>query len=372
MFKKELWLAVLIPAHLAFVACTTDDDDSVGDDDDTASPIAIIDNNIAGVDDFFYQGTIFIEFSRTPDSATFTLKDDGGTTVATTVESDDEQYWIAPNAALDPNSDYTLTAEWGPCDGCPTDIAFSTSNHGETLADASILVDRTFDIDLAGATFVEPPGVGPILASQIGEIRVLFTITDESDFGAGTIEIVGAVGEESGGQIVVEACDETLPLTETQPASWNNPELQIGPADLTLSIQGITATIDQLYIGGTIKPDGSDMAGGTFSGTIDTRPLDGVLDEEGEKGAICELVEQTIGIGCENCASDNQPFCLSVLAEDIVANYVPGLSIAPRTCVDIICDPACAGDQANDYDEDGDGTFELCPAYVDAATSCPL
>jgi hypothetical protein len=370
MLKARFWLALMAPFAFLIAGCPpADDDDSTGDDDDTV-PVGVEDSNIldnsgSGVDDFYYESNIWVEFTDDPDagSVTLTLTGPDGAVAGTTAMPKDDEATFDPGTNLAPNADYTLTVEWAPCDGCPIDIAFSTSDHGQGVTDEAGLVGNTYDIDLAGATFVEPPGVGSILASQIGDIRVLFTMTAASDFAGGTVDIVGAVGEEAGGNITVDPCTETLKLTETQPATWDSATgaLAIGPADLSLSIQGITADIQQLLITGTVKPDGINMAGGVFAGTIDTRPLDGLLDDSGEEGAICDLVEETVGIPCDDCGG-GEMFCLSLRAEDIIAELVPGLTIPARACEDILGDATCTDDWGT-YDEDGDGTYELCPGF---------
>ena len=61
-------------------------------------------------------------------------------------------------------------------------------------------------------------------------------------------------------------------------------------------------------------------------------------------------------------------FCLSVLADSIVAKKIDGLALVAMTCETIIdmfiADPTECTDEAGDLDEDGDGVYELCGDYA--------
>lgn len=387
--RKTLWLLLLASAAVGLNGCP------VADDDDATEPVVypfIVEANPSAAGDetnFFYQADLRVEFDRPPETATIVLKDAGGAELGGTQTADNpgRTFTFDPTADLVPDSSYTVEVAWTPKETAgPATIPFQTGPHGTEIgAGAADMIGVVYNIDLANATFVEPPGVGPIIGSQLDGMAILFTPTDESDFGAGTLHILGAMGAEEGGNIVQEPCAQTLPFTygpngvfdgggDDQPASFIDPVMQIGPTDLTITIQGISATIQDLFIGGTFNPDLSDMRGGTFAGSIDTRPLAPELDPDGGESAVCDLVWETVQVACEECGEPNPgAFCLSVLAEDIVATEVPGLVLQPLTCVDIIDlalnpvdpqNPVCAADEAAEYDEDGDGAYELCPDYV--------
>ena len=290
-----------------------------------------------------------------------------------------------------------MTINWNS-DDSPLAVSFSTGPYGNSVSDADAMVGKVFNIDLAAATFVEPPGVGPILQSQIGDVAILFSPTSDSNFAVGSqpgLHIIGGIGEVSGGSVAQDLCSETLAFTygpdgtlggtpnDDTPATWADPVLTLGPTDLPIAVQGIEANIEDLIITGTFHPDLTDLRGGIFSGTVDTRPLAPELDPEGGKGAICELVEETIGTPCVACASDGEPFCLSVLAEDVTAAHIAGLELQSRNCMDIIGDyvstssetePTCksAAEAFDvDVDENGemDGTYTGCQLWVDAQGS---
>ena len=378
--RKTIWILLLLPL---LIACPTEEPEP-----EPTPGAFIIDGNplpAGSTTDFFFQAHIWVEFDRPAEGVAVVLKDAAGSELGGTQDQDTpgRVYSFDPTADLSPSASYTLEVTWTNFDAAnvtpPVVIPFQTSSHGTPVGDgAADMIGRVYNIDLAGATFVEPPGVGPIIGSQLDGIAILFTPTDESDFDAGDMHILGALGEEEGGTIAQEACTETLAFTygpngvydgggDDTPAAWIDPDMELGPTDITLAIQGIEATIQQLFIAGTFAPDLSDMRGATFAGKIDTRPLAPELDPDGGPGAICDLVWETVNVACEECGEPNPgEFCLSVLAEDITAAEVPDLTLIAWDCVSLIeADLAgtdCDG-EADDYDEDGDGVYELCPDY---------
>ena len=388
---KNLWSLLLLSLLALAVGCAPagDDDDSgtPADDDDTADIDVIITNSSPRPDDnnFFFAADPWVRFDRAPTSATLTLNGADGTAVDSTDVVDGTLMTLELASPLTPSTAYDLVIEWAPCNGCPTTISFETGPYGDLMPDpAATLVGATYNIDLAQADFVEPPGVGPILQSQIGDIAILFSMLPESSFEAPQpgLQIIGALGaviDPVNGIIEQEACTETLAFTagidgiigtgDDTPATWNNPNLELGPTNLDISVQGIQATIQDLVITGTFHPEGDDMQGGTFAGKVDTRPLAPELDPEGGEDAVCNLVVETIGIECEPCAEDGtEPFCLSVLAENIIAMKVDGLALMAMTCETIIdmslADPAECASEAADLDADLDGIYEGCGDYT--------
>ncbi len=374
--RKTLAL-LLFAAPLALSGCPTEP----VDDDDATDPVRIpiiVEAHPVPDGQLFYQSNLWVEFDVPPDSVTLELS--GGLAGTTTSSSNDRIWTLDPTDDLDSDSSYSLTVTWSPTESDPLVINFTTGRHGEPVPDPTGLIGQVYNIDLAGATFVEPPGVGAIIGSQLDGIAILFSPTDESSFEPGDqpgMHILGALGAEEGGDIFQEECTETLAFTygpdhvfgggDDVPATWNDPRMELGPADLPLSIQGISATIQDLEITGTFHPELDDMQGGTFAGKIDTRPLAPELDPDGGEDAICQLVFETVGVECEECGGDIPgPFCLSVLATDIVAEHIPGLELTPYTCGDLIDIYLASGecDEALDFDEDGDGEYELCPDWT--------
>jgi hypothetical protein len=382
---KNIWLlALMIPALL--IGCDTPP--AADDDDDTErTPILVEVSPTFEQTDFFYRSTVVAEFDIAPDSATVTLLDASGTPVAGTAATatNGREFTFDPDADLASSAGYSMVIEWSPAaEGhSPFTNAFQTSAHGGVIADPTGMVGLVYSIDLAGATFVEPPGIGPILQSQMDGFSVLFTPLAESNFEGGELHVMGAVGGASeSGKEIQDPCAPTLAFTagddgifgtaDDTPAEWNNPEMVLAADALPLTIQGVTATIQDLLISGTFHPDLTNMRGGVFAGIIDTRPLVGALGSGEDENEICDLVESTVGVSCISCTTDDgddtdEVFCLSLRAEDLAADVLEDVTLQDRPCEVIIDDFVTSGacdSEAAAYDADGDGVYELCEAFI--------
>jgi len=382
---KNLWLiALTIPALL--IGCGGEPDPTDDDDDAVRYPILVEVSPSLNQTDFFYRSSLVAEFDIAPDSVTVTLTDADGNAVdgTETVETNGRVVTFDPTADLMSSSAYTMTVEWSPTEEgqAAFENAFQTSSHGGDVGEPATMIGNVYNIDLAGATFVDPPGIGPILQSQMDGFSVLFTAIEEgTDFDSGVLHVMGAIGADDGGAISQDACAPTLAFTagddgvvgtaDDTPATWNNPEMLLEADELPLTIQGVTATIQDLVISGTFHPDMTNMRGGVFGGVIDTRPLVGALGSGESETEICDLVESTVGVPCISCTDDGDDtddlFCLSILAEDLAADVIEGLTLQDRPCDviigDFVADGSCA-DEAASYDADADGTYELCPEFT--------
>ncbi len=365
---------------------TPDDDDSTPDDDDVTpndddstdvGPDVVI---IAVApepedDDVFVDGAFWVRFDRAPDSAGLSLTEGGQPVDLDTWEeaSGTVLSWLAVDG-LEPETDYELTLSWSPNSAGDFTYGFTTSDAGLPLSNPTALVNRVFSTDLATGNFVEPPGVGPILQSQLDGVVLLCDIAPESDFSPSAqpgLHFVSGMGEQDGNDIVPEQCSEVSWLTagsdqqigtsDDDPADWSNPSFDLGPFNMSMPMQGLSVDLNDVVMTGTYAQDGGSIVGGTLSATIDTRPLAPELDPEGGEGAVCDLVEETVGVECEPCP-DGQPFCLSLVVTELISEYEPNLDLDITTCVDILDDFGCE-DEWDQYDEDGDGTYEGCPGF---------
>jgi len=380
--RTPTWLLVLcLPALLVLLACPPDPEP---EPEPLDYPIVTAVSPEPDETNFFFQAQLFAEFNSVPTSASITLADAGGAAVSgeSATTEGGRRIEFDPSADLASSASYTMTLTWEPTDQPPLEISFMTGPYGETLGEAAPgLADITYNIDLASATFVEPAGIGSLLGSQLDGVAVLFSVLPEpeSSFesGGSGLHILGAIGEESGGNIEQEACTETLAFTfgpdgefggdDDVPASWNDPLMELGPTDLPLAIQGVEVTLQDLQISGTFHPELDDMRGGVFAGKIDTRPLAPALVSDGDENAICELAYETVGVECEECGGDIPgPFCLTLRAEDVVAFEVPDLELDATTCADLIDDFLATGEcegEVAEFDSDGDGSYDLCPSW---------
>jgi hypothetical protein len=253
----------------------------------------------------------------------------GGGDMSATIESDidgtvssneDGTKWtLTPSAALTPSTSYSATLHY--CGGDAT-INFITSELGTAMSDESILVGKSYQLALSDARIVQPENVGDLL-SQYLDVTILIGV-DSINSDAGKIQMLGALGVDGVTPPAQDFCNPSIDFPEADFA--DAPHFVIGGEGTTdITVAGITVSIDNLNISGDFAPDGSYFGGGVLSGSIDTRPLDTLVSEDAEEGYICNLAAG-LGIQCEECPSGGA-FCLSLLADSIVATEVEGLTL---------------------------------------------
>lgn len=295
-----------------FAGCDAGDKTETGTADDSCD-VTVTTFPFQDSVDASYRGTI--EFMLSAPDTTATITSDIAGTV--TSNEDGTRWVLTPSAPLTPNSPYTATLNY--CGGA-VELAFTTSDLGTSLSDENILVGKTYELALDEARFVEPENVGQILQQYIGEVTIYIGV---ASVGGGKVQMVGALGNEDvpGTQAF---CDPSIDFPEADFAE--SPHFVIGgTGKTTLAVAGFSIDIENLNIGGDFASDGSYFGGGTLSGTIDTRPLDTLVDEEAEEGYICDLAAG-LGITCETCPSGGD-FCLSLYADSILATEVSGLTL---------------------------------------------
>jgi len=378
--RIQWWTLLLLSLGLMATGCPqANDDDSAGDDDDAANDDDAACAGILSVDpeadeDDVFGNKVSVTWDAVPSAGNIAVADAAGASVAGAITDDDNGrtliFTADENFAAD--TTFTVTVSQDCTDDVPFD--FTTGPYGAAVTTESDLIGRAFNLDLASATFVEPAGVGALLQGFLVDVYVIFNATDDSDLPNGEMHILGAVGELDGGDIIQDTCNESLPFTtgpdgivgtaDDAEATWANPDMELEADALELSVQGVSATIQDLLISAKFHPELTGFVGGTFAGQIDTRPLVGLLDSE-DPNAICDLVEETVGITCEDCGG-GENFCLGVVAEDVSGNHLANLpnGLEERTCVDIIEDAACGnGDYTVDGEDNGEIDPLLCPEW---------
>lgn len=356
---------------MAGCSCSPPGAGDAADDDlaDAGIPLVSMDPQ-DGDQDVFIQDDIELSFGGLPDEVTVSLDD-----LAGELTSSGADYVFDPAEDLEPETDYTLTVQWSPSDFEPAVVTFRTSRHGTAVLDEEAMVGETLSLDLSTADFVEPPGLGPVIGDQLEGTPLLVMPLPDSDFGAGELHVMGALGIEEGGVITQDPCAESVSFTagpdgvigtlDDTPADWLNPIFDLGPADLVLSVAGVEARLYDVFLTGIVHPERVDMRGVSFEGILDTRALAGALG--GGPEAACELLLDVAGVACEECGEPVPgEFCIDVVAENGVAVRVDGLQLLDVDCADVItralagdCDP----ETADAYDPDGNGTWPLCASY---------
>lgn len=309
---------------LALVACGGDksDDTAAGDTAGTDScTITVTTTPSSDAVNAYYRGTIEFRLSAADSTATIETSIPG----TQSTSADGKTVIWTPSEPLAPSTAYSATLHY--CGGDAV-LNFTTSELGGDIADTDSLVGKAFALDLLQARIVEPAGIGAVLSQFLTQDILVGVESVDGD----SIQMIGAIGADGAATPTQNFCDPTIPFPEANFAEA--PFFSIGPADTTLNVAGFAITIGQLNITGTLAPDGSYFGGGTLSGTIDTRPLAPLLDDSGDPGAICNLAV-SFGVTCEACPADGEPYCLNLVADQIVATGIttgPVVEVAGADC----------------------------------------
>lgn len=276
------------------------------DKDDTATCVIIVKSVYPadGSTDGYYRAAIDFELSN-PDPTAVITTDIPGT--QGTSEDGKHILWT-PDAPLAPETSYSATLDF--CGGSES-TTFTTSVAGNALTDAEALVGNLYQMDLRTAHVTAPPGLGEVLLEQLSAILLLGV---DGPVGS-TLPMTGAASKEN--ETTQDYCNLTVPLDDVDFSG--SPDLSVRNDQFTLYAVGTAIDVFDLAIDGTFLPDGSAMAGVSFSGTIDTRPLAPYVDDgDGSEAAICELAVN-FNTSCVVCPSDGQEFCLELAADRITA-----------------------------------------------------
>jgi len=109
----------------------------------------------------------------------------------------------------------------------------SAGDH-EEVTDLSDVMGRDYLFDLGSADFVEPEGVGLLLAQYMADVFLSPIHIQAIDEQAGVLEAFVAHFGESG----QDMCLPTTSLTDDHSGQWNNPFLALGPTDYPIHLGG--------------------------------------------------------------------------------------------------------------------------------------
>ncbi len=331
-------------ATLSLIACGGDKGGGTGttggDDGPNNNECTVTfqnENPADGTTDWYYMSALEVALSEADSTAVIDVADGSGAAVAgsTSFSEDGLVAYFTPDAPFAPSTQYTLTITTCGGEGGGS-IGFATSELGTPLQ--CDITGKSFRVDLASARFLKPVGVADLLLGSL-EDDILVGVTAQVDT---SLEMIGALSNGAGaGQ---DYCSPTIPFPT---ASFDDPAFNVGPADTSLTVAGVTVEISQLNISGAFAPDCSYFGGGVLSGELDARvlgpviePLLGMSDPDQICGALAGF-----GVTCDACASDGQPYCAEVLADQITADTT-GTTLS---CVDETeCHPSCATSTCDD------------------------
>ncbi|MEZ4240295.1 MAG: hypothetical protein R3F59_29900 [Myxococcota bacterium] len=299
-----------------------------GDDDDddsacTNSATAVFPTQ--GDADVYYRTKVRFALDTEDATAAIAVTDNAGTEVpGSSTVTGKEVLWTG-SAPLSPSTEYTATASY-ECGNSA--ITFTTSTTGSpTEVDVT---GSTFALDVANGQWLEPAGVGTLLASQLGDTQIFVSPTAVD---AASVTMFGAIG--SGG--TQDLCSPSIPFPA---ADFEDPYFSLQSDLLPLVISGFVINIQDLDLSGAFSPDGTRIQGASLRGSVDTRPLGEVFDLGTAEDAVCQFVAG-IGVNCVACSDGSGDYCLSVLVENIEAPVINGLTLQERTEDDIAQDPTC-------------------------------
>jgi len=281
---------------------------------------------VDGEADAFYHSNLDALLYTEDPYAVITLADATGAAVGGVSWIDTNTVRFDPTLPLDPLTTYdaTLTYE------CGVVVWTFTTRDTSPAIDPVGLPGSGYLLDLAGGTWVEPAGIGPLLQQSLEAQVLIEVLTADPD-----LEVRVALDDLGNGQ--QDMCIATI----EPPAEpfLDNPYFDIGPFDLPLGIQGINTDLGDVQMTGEFSADGQTIDAITLRSFVDTRPLLPLIGG-GAPDAMCQLVA-VFGTSCESCPSDGLPLCLNVHVEDMVADLTPGLSVVSRTQLDVDNDPLC-------------------------------
>jgi len=302
---STLALVLLVPACDGAV---TDDTDSVEECQITYE--AFPENEATRA---YYRTTIDATFSEVVEGATISVTDSGGTEVSGTTEWDGKRLYLTPDQPLSPGGEYTTTVSF-PCLGETESgqVTWTVSEVG-AATDAGGLVGNDYALDLGSARFLRPESVGDVIGEFL-DVEILMSVksVEGSD-----LTVFGAIGDsEQAG--VQEQCSPTIDFPSADFSE--NPYFELGPQQFTVEVEGVTVTIEDLFLAGSFSPDGSYIDGATLAGIVDTRPFAPLIEDDPDapEDAVCELVGN-LQIDCIECPDGSGAFCLEILADSIAA-----------------------------------------------------
>ncbi len=255
------------------------------------------------------------------------LQDAIGATVPATIGwSGDTSFTLVPDEALLPCAQYELVLT--DCASVRR-VAFSTSAFGQPIASGNgSLVDRTFVLDLEGATWEQPVGLGGLFGLYLDDpilLGVLYADAVYIDFIA-ALAIVSDIGG------VTQDPDQDpweFPTADFSGAPYFDATAAL--VELHVPDSGgddIILPVEDFRLEGTFSADGAAIGGGRLTGLADTRDLGALLGSAGDPDAACDEAG-TFGASCVACGSDGGMYCLEIEATGIEGTLLPGVVLDP-------------------------------------------
>ncbi len=280
---------------------------------------------------------LFTEGNVLEGGAAVHFEEDPGVTYTATIH--DDRVVFSPDAALAADTTYTWTADL--CDAVGVaGGSFTTRGEGEAVEDPTVLVDRTFSLDLVNATWIEPTGLGGDLVASFFAGVFLIGVQDVTDT---ELDTIMAVGEDiGGGQVQQDPCYETI---DFDPADFTrNPYFELEASRMPLEVQGQSVMLDGVRIFGALVDDGTDLTDAELKGDADLRQLGPTWED------YCAYGE-SFGVSCQACDSDGEEACVKLHVAEIDGVVQAGLVVSEV----LDADAECGNDTDKETDTSGGG-----------------
>lgn len=273
-----------------------------------------------GATDVYYRDSMIVNFEGDGGSATLSLADSSGVPVPVTATftSGNVQAIVVPDSPLTPLTGYQLSAT--VCD-VDTTSTFTTSELGTPLdEDTLTLLGKTFSFRLSDSDITEPAFLNLIAGTYL-TVPILLGVESVD---SAQIHMIGGLGDDSGATIK----QESLPTWDFPSADFTTqPFFHAESPLITIMYGDVPIPIADFNISGTFNRTGTTIEEGHATGIGDSRYMSELVGKPADDyGAVCDLAAAA-GVVCTACA-DGEPYCLYIVAENIIASEVEGLTMA--------------------------------------------
>ena len=183
----------------------------------------------------------------------------------------------------------------------------------------------SYAIDLSTGVWVKPsPLIGGLLGDAL-DVQVLMSVEEATDE---TLDLVGALPDTDSEELVQDVC---LPTLDFDPIDFSDsPYFRVGPTNFPIELLGFSLTIWDMDISGIFTSDGAEMTDIGLAGTLDVREIGEALGDTevglpvdlSDPDGTCDLLTSLLSIECEDCPSDDEPYCIAIELEEITAEKV--------------------------------------------------
>jgi hypothetical protein len=282
-----------------------------------------------GAIDWYWKTDLVVDFEDAPEEQDIiSITDAAGAAVGFSAVWADHGETVTLTPELQGSGEYLVSVS------CLEEqsFGFATSHYGAPLSiDAADLVGKTYELDLPGAYFKEPVGVGALLSTYL-ENPLLASPVAVTDTEITMLAAQGLWDTEG-----VPSQDMGMGTYPFPPSDWTGAPFFSGDTEqiiVTYDSGGSSTdiVIHNVHLEGTFAADGSSLGGAWASGLADTRNLYSLLDIPDMPGIDPEMLVCTylgsFGLPCVDCG-DGEDLCLYMEAYFDDAAQVEGVSLDP-------------------------------------------